>query len=69
MKIVLNQYGIEVVEIRRLEANNAAISASLVRKLMADENYDEIKNIVPKTTYDFLVSDEGIKIKEKLRSK
>lgn len=69
MKRVLNQYGIEVVEIQRLETNNAAISASLVRKLMTDGNYDEIKKIVPKVTYDFLISDEGMKIKEKLRSK
>ncbi len=69
MKRVLNQYGIEVVEIQRLEANNAAISASLVRKLISEGTYDEIKNMVPKITYDFLISDEGIKIKEKLRSK
>ncbi|WP_313370635.1 [citrate (pro-3S)-lyase] ligase [Sedimentibacter sp.] len=68
MKRVLYEYNIEVVEIQRLETNNAAISASLVRKLLAEGDYEKIKNMVPKTTYDFLISDEGNKIREKLRS-
>lgn len=67
MKRVLNKYNIEVIEIPRLEANNAAISASLVRKLLAEGDYERIKGMVPETTYDFLISVEGNKIKEKLR--
>lgn len=68
MKRVLNEYDIEVIEITRLEANDAAISASLVRKLLAEGDYEKIKSMVPGITYDFLISDEGNKIKEKLRS-
>lgn len=59
MHKVLGERGIEVIEIPRYEENGAAISASKVRKLMAEENYDEIRQIVPKTTYDFLISEEG----------
>ncbi|WP_312701124.1 [citrate (pro-3S)-lyase] ligase [Sedimentibacter sp.] len=67
MKRILNEYNIEVVEVTRLEENNAAISASLVRKLLAEGDYERIKGMVPDTTYDFLISVEGNKIKEKLR--
>lgn len=62
MKIFLSQRGIEVVEIPRYEENNTAISASKVRFLLAQGNYDIIKKIVPKVTYDFLVSVEGKEI-------
>lgn len=67
MKRVLSKYGIEVIEIQRLQANDEAISASLVRKLMVEGDFGKIKTMVPKVTYDFLISDEGTKIKEKLR--
>lgn len=69
MKNFLNKEGIEVIEIPRYEENNQAISASRVRKLMAEGNYDEIERIVPKTTYDFLVSAEGMEIAEEIRRK
>ena len=55
MRAILPQYGIEFVEIpRRLSESNTPISASYVRKLLADHAFDEIAKIVPKTTLDYL---------------
>lgn len=68
MKSFLGERGIEVIEVPRLEENNVPVSASVVRKLMAEGTYDEIKKIVPETTYEYLISDKGMKIAEKLRS-
>lgn len=62
MKKFLSANGIKVVEIPRYEENGNAISASEVRRLIADKNYDKVKKMVPKVTYDFLLSDEGQKI-------
>lgn len=67
MKEFLGTRGIEVIEIQRYEEDNMPISASRVRKLMSEGNYDEIRKIVPEVTYDFLMSDEGMKIAKELR--
>lgn len=56
MKKILPQYGLQLLEIPRLEIEGGGVvSASKVRKLMSENKYDEIKNYVPLTTYDFLV--------------
>ncbi len=68
MKSFLGERGIDVIEVPRLEENNYPVSASVVRKLMAEGNYDEIKKIVPRTTYEYIISDRGMKIAEKIRS-
>ncbi|HAQ41653.1 MAG TPA: [citrate (pro-3S)-lyase] ligase [Clostridiales bacterium] len=68
MKKFLGERGIEVVEIPRYEENNEPVSASRVRKLMAEGNYEQIKKMVPKVTYDYLMSEEGLKIAERLRN-
>lgn len=59
---------IELIVIRRKEYENDVISASKVRKLFLENNLDKIKNMVPKTTYNFLISDKGKLIQEKLTS-
>ncbi len=56
--------GIEVVELPRRIENDEAISASQVRRLMAGQNYDEIKKLVPPATFDYLVSEDGRKLAE-----
>lgn len=68
MKSFLGERGIEVIEITRLEENNHPVSASVVRNLMAEGNYEEIKKLVPGTTYEYLTSQEGMKIAEKIRN-
>lgn len=68
MKSFLGKHGIEVIEIPRHEEDNLPVSASRVRKLMVDGDYEEIKKIVPQVTFDYIISEEGLKIAEKLRS-
>ncbi|MDW5300115.1 MAG: [citrate (pro-3S)-lyase] ligase [Sedimentibacter sp.] len=62
MKKILSERGIDVIEIQRYQENGVAISASEVRKLFAWGNYEKLNELVPKTTYDFLLSEEGQRI-------
>ena len=45
---------IEVIIIPRLEIDNQIVSASEVRKDIANNEIESIKKLVPKTTYDFI---------------
>lgn len=54
MKRLLPKYGVELIEIPRCELNNQVISASLVRKLLKEKNFNEINNLVPESTYKYL---------------
>lgn len=56
MKEMLPEYGMKLVEIRRKESGEAVISASRVRKLLQEKQYDEVKKLVPPTTYDYLLN-------------
>ena len=51
---ILPKYGIELREIPRKESDGKVISASRVRKCLEEGRWEEIKEIVPETTYDFL---------------
>ena len=57
MKEILPQYGMEFRAIPRKmdDAGVGVISASRVRKCLEAGKLEEIKQIVPKTTYDYLV--------------
>jgi len=58
-------HGITCREIPRLEAGNQVISASRVRALLACNDYDAIKTLVPVSTYRYLISilnEEQIKV-------
>lgn len=54
MKELLPKYGIELREIPRKESGNSVISASRVRRYLKEKRWNEIKEIVPITTYEFL---------------
>ncbi|OQY32971.1 MAG: [citrate (pro-3S)-lyase] ligase [Spirochaetaceae bacterium 4572_59] len=69
MKEILPENGVDVVEIPRKSCSDGAVSATKVRKAMADNRYGELKNWVPPTTYDFLLSEEGQKIGEIIKRK
>lgn len=69
MKKFLGEHRIEVIEIQRYEEDDLPVSASRVRRLMAEGDYEKIKKIVPEVTYNYLISEEGMKIAEKLRCK
>lgn len=54
MKTLLPQYGIELVEIQRIETDNEPISASKVRRLLEKNEIDKVKKLVPVTTLEVL---------------
>lgn len=54
MKKLLPSYGIELVQIDRLENEHEVISASRVRNLVKNKEYEKIKQIVPNYTYQVI---------------
>ncbi|GHU96022.1 hypothetical protein FACS1894208_09910 [Clostridia bacterium] len=54
MNMILPKYGIKFEVIPRKESDGAPISASRVRALLKEQNFDEIAKIVPQTTLDYL---------------
>lgn len=61
-KVLLKQlpiWGVEVEEVARLITDEEEISASKVRKLIKQGEYEYLKKYIPKVTYDFLTSDEA----------
>lgn len=46
---------IEVIETPRITVNNKPISASLVRKYLSLGQFDEIQQLVPQTTFEYLL--------------
>ena len=54
MKRVLPKYGVAFIEIERVEQDEKPISASLVRAYLKEDSMEEIKKIVPETTYQYL---------------
>jgi [citrate (pro-3S)-lyase] ligase len=55
MRNILPRYGIEFEEIPRKETDGDPISASRVRKLLEERNFDEIGKLVPETTLKYLL--------------
>ncbi len=55
MKMILPKYGIKFVEIPRKLMDDEPISASRVRKKLKERDFEGIKRMVPKATYDYLV--------------
>lgn len=67
MKKRLIPAGIEVVELARMEKSGTAVSASRVRRLLSQGNMAAVKELVPKTTYDYIKSEAAIPILNKLK--
>ncbi|MGL4730393.1 MAG: [citrate (pro-3S)-lyase] ligase [Clostridium sp.] len=68
LKEVLPEFQAAVVEVQRKESDNMFISASRVRELIKKEAFLEIEKLVPKTTFEFLKSEEGAEIVEKIKN-
>lgn len=69
MKKILPAYGVEVVEILRAnDPSGTAISASRVRKAIKDGDCDILKMLLPEVTLDYLASEEGRHVAERLRA-
>lgn len=54
MQELLPKYNIEVDIIERISTDGRVISASTVRKLLKERDFDSIKPLVPTPTYEFL---------------
>ena len=67
-KVLKTYLGSHIKIIKRKKVGPEIVSASLVRKLLKENNLKEIKKYVPLATYEYLVSDKGqiviAKIKE-----
>ncbi len=50
----LPRHGVDVVVLPRLETDGEAISASRVRALLKERNWEAVRRIVPETTYEYL---------------
>lgn len=62
MKKILPQYGVELIEIPRIESGGQVISASHVRKLLKERNFEEAYKYLPEATIVALKSEEGQRI-------
>ncbi len=51
---LLPKKGIALRQIERLHKNSAPISATAVRELLKKNDFDAIRNLVPKSTYNYL---------------
>ncbi len=54
MKAILPAHGIEVAELTRFAQDGQAVSASRVRALLAEGKLEELRRLVPETTYRYL---------------
>ena len=68
MKEYLPKAGIELIEVPRVKSDNISISASKVRQIIKDGNLELLKNIVPISTYEYLLSKDGKEIVDKIQN-
>lgn len=67
MQMILPQYGVEVEEIPRLSHAGAAVSASKVRALIREDQWQAIKELVPAATWEYLNNPEAGPVVERIR--
>jgi len=68
METKLPEYDIKCIIVpRKNEDNGEIISASNVRKLIKEGDFNAIKNMVPENTYKYLISNEAKPIIEKIK--
>jgi len=67
-KVLKDYLGNNVKIIKRKEINDKAISASKVRKYIKMNKLEKLKNYVPQATIDYLNSDKGKAVIEKIQA-
>lgn len=67
MQRLLPAFGIELAVVERKRVQDGVISASRVRELLADNDLPRLADYVPPTTLEFLASEQGAVIGEKIR--
>jgi len=60
LKEILPQYGINIIEIPRCKSQGEIVSASLVRKAMANNNYDDLIKYLPETSFNYITNKQNI---------
>ena len=68
MKEILVPKGIELHIIPRKEFNGKPISASIVRQLIREDKFSEIIDMIPPSTYNYLITKDAKKIIEKIKN-
>lgn len=63
----LRKVGIEFIELKRKEVNAKIISASKIRQALKANDLKTVKDLVPETTFNYLVSEEALPIIEKIK--
>jgi [citrate (pro-3S)-lyase] ligase len=61
-------FNLKVEVIPRKTSDDLAISASQVRSLLKDENLNAVEKLVPKSTFDYLISEKGKEITERIKN-
>ena len=69
MRRVMPSYGIALTVFERKEQAGVPVSASRVRKLLKAGEMEGLRELVPDTTYAYLVSDEGCALCAHLRAR
>lgn len=64
---VLPEYGVKLCEIERKKLHDEFISASKVRELIRNDRIKEVKAYLPDATVNFLDTEQGMKIIEKIK--
>lgn len=67
MQEKLPAFGVECVIVPRKAMGEQVISASSVRQAIHDNDFATVQKMVPKTTFDFLLSDEGKQVVERIQ--
>jgi [citrate (pro-3S)-lyase] ligase len=68
MLSILPTYHIDVLEMPRIAIQGSVVSASRVRELIRQDGWEEIRTLVPETTYQYLRSPAAIPIIEKIKA-
>ncbi len=66
-KVLKTYLGNHIKVIKRRKVGKEIVSASLVRKLLKENNLDEIKKYVPLVTYEYLTSEKGQTVIKKIK--
>lgn len=59
--------GDDLIIIERIKHDGKIISATMIRRLLAEGKIEDVKQYVPQATYEFLTSEEGKKTIQKLQ--
>lgn len=54
MKDILPEFGIQFCEVPRICQSDSVVSASRVRALLKDKNWQEVEKLVPLSTLEYL---------------